>query len=84
MDANWSPQDTSQPKPDKAYNDQELFKFPSVNGFISWMNGLIHWISKCQAITACSSAETEIYATDEYLKSLQHIIHILEDLDHEF
>ena len=44
------------------------------------MGGPLHWISKRQSITARSSTEAEIYATDECVKSLQHISHIFQDL----
>ena len=40
----------------------------------------MHWISKRQSCTARSSAEAEIIATDECVKWLQHISHILDDL----
>ena len=44
------------------------------------MGGPLHWVSKRQSITARSSTEAEIYATDECAKSLQHISHIFTDL----
>ena len=43
--------------------------------------GALHWVSKCQSTTARSSTETEIIATDKCLKWLQHISHILDDLN---
>ncbi len=77
-DANWGPQDQSTPKP----NDPplELFKSRSLSGFIIWSNGPLHWQSKRQTITARSSAEAEIYATDECVKYLIHLRQILTDL----
>ena len=77
-DANWGPQDQSKPKP----NDPniELFKSRSLSGFIIWMHGPVHWVSKRQTITARSTAEAEIYATDECTKFLLHFLHILEEL----
>ena len=44
------------------------------------MNGPIHWVSKRQTITARSTAEAEIYATDECTKFILHLRHILEEL----
>ena len=42
--------------------------------------GPIAWSSKRQKITARSSAEAEIYATDECTKNILHIQHIRQDL----
>jgi len=42
--------------------------------------GPIHWLSKCQSVTAGSSAEAEIYATDECVKFLLELVQILEFL----
>ena len=44
------------------------------------MHGPVHWVSKRQTITARSTAEAEIYATDECTKIIQHLRHILEEL----
>ena len=63
-DANWGPQDQSvpvTPVPDSV----ELFKTRSISGHIIILNGPLHWSAKRQHITARSSAEAEIYATDE-------------------
>ena len=43
--------------------------------------GPLHWMSKRQSITARSSAEAEIYATDECIKSLAHISYIIDGFD---
>ena len=45
------------------------------------MNGPIHWISKRQTITARSRAESEIYATDECIKALLHVNHLITGLE---
>ena len=79
-DANWGPQDASVPDPSKTYEDLDLFKSRSLSGFIIWLGGPLHWVSKRQSATARSSAEAEIIATDECLKWLQHISYILDDL----
>jgi hypothetical protein len=77
-DANWGPQDQSTPKPHDP--PLELFKSRSLSGFILWSNGPLHWQSKRQTVTARSSAEAEIYATDECVKYLTHLRQILTDL----
>jgi len=43
--------------------------------------GPIHWLSKRQLVTAGSSAEAEIYATDECVKFLLELTQILEFLE---
>ena len=78
-DANWGPQDQSKPKPDTT-EQLDLFKSRSMSGYLLWLGGPLHWSAKRQAITARSSAEAEIYATDECVKQLQHLHHIFEDL----
>lgn len=42
--------------------------------------GPLHWSSKRQTITACSSAEAEIYTTDECVKALLHISFLVDGL----
>jgi hypothetical protein len=41
----------------------------------------LHWLPKCQAVTAGSSAEAEIYATDECVKFLLELVQIMEFID---
>ena len=78
-DANWGTQDQSHLDP--LHNEQlELFKSRSLSGYLIWMGGTLHWMSKQQSITARSSTAAEIYAIDECVKALQHISHIFEDL----
>ena len=79
-DANWGPQDASIPKQDDPPQDLDLFKSRSISGFLIWLGGPLHWVSKRQSITARSSAEAEIYAVDECTKCIQHITNILRDL----
>ena len=43
--------------------------------------GPLHWISKRQSTTAASSAEAEIYATDECLKFLLPLVQLMEFLN---
>ena len=79
-DANWGPQDQSHPNPSKP-KELELFKSRSMSGYLIWLGGPIHWVAKRQSITAHSSAEAEIYATDECVKQLIHLSYILDGLD---
>ena len=79
-DENWGPQDQSKPKPDEK-RTLELFKSRSISGFLLWLGGPLHWVSKRQSITARSSAEAEIYATDECTKALLHFHYLLEGLE---
>eukprot|EP00957_Ditylum_brightwellii_P129234 9857660-Ditylum_brightwellii.AAC.1 len=52
-----------------------------MSGFLILFNGPIHWASKHQKITARSSAEAEIYATDECVKELIRLHIIWMDLN---
>ena len=79
-DANWGPQDQSKPHP-SATVELELFKTRSLSGYLIWFGGPLHWSAKRQAITARSSAEAEIYATDECVKQLQYLHNVLDDLN---
>ena len=78
-DANWGPQDQSHPDPNNPA-ELELFKSRSMSGFVIWLGGPVHWIAKRQTITARSSAEAEIYATDECVKQLIQLSYILGGL----
>ncbi len=79
-DANWGPQDQSKPKPNET-RTLDLFKSRSISGYLLWYGGPLHWVSKRQAITARSSAEAEIYATDECTKALLHFHYLLDGLN---
>jgi hypothetical protein len=59
----------------------KLFKNRSVSGFLIWLGGPLHWISKQQSITAQTSTESEIYATDECTKCLLHLAQIVQGFD---
>ena len=85
-DANWGAQDQS-----TSYDPSdtiELHKSRSISGHIISLHGPLHWSSKRQSVTARSSAESEIYATDEcckdiqYLSQLIHELHLQDDLLH--
>ena len=78
-DANWGPQDAS--KPSKQPQQQlDLFKTRSLSGFLLWLQGPLHWCSKRQTITARSTAEAEIYSTDECVKALLHLQQLVSGL----
>jgi hypothetical protein len=75
-DANWGPQDAST----KKLPDLPLFTSRSMSAFYIDLFGPLHWLSKRQTVTAGSSAEAEIYATDECVKVLLELVQILEFL----
>ena len=77
-DANWGSQDLSSMPPN---SEIPLFKSRSISGHIIFLFGPIHWQSKRQSITARSSAEAEIYATDECVRELTYIRKIFTDLE---
>ena len=60
-----------------------MFKSRSISGFLLWLNGPLHWISKRQTITARSSAEAEIYAVDECTKCLLYVQQIIKGFNLE-
>ena len=80
-DANWGPQDQSTPTEASKQVELDLFKSRSISGHIIQLHGPLHWSSKRQRITARSSAEAEIYATDECVKDLIHLKNIITDLN---
>ena len=81
-DANWGPQDQSEltPKYNKKLTELENFVTRSMSGFLVWYNGSLHWCAKRQKCTSRSSAESEIYATDECVKVLLELKNIITDL----
>ena len=78
--ANWVTQGASEPDPSSPPKHLDLFKSQSVVGYILWIDGPLHWISKRQSITARSSTEADIYAMDESVKILHHFSNILEEM----
>jgi hypothetical protein len=78
-DANWGPQDASVTSTNMN-TPQHPFKSRSVSGYLLWLGGPLHWSSKRQKITARSSAEAEIYATDECVKQIQYLRNIIHDM----
>ncbi len=77
-DANWGPQDASL---SSVIMELPLFTSRSMSAFYVDLMGPLHWISKRQQVTACSSAEAEIYATNECVKFLLELVQILEFLE---
>lgn len=73
-DANWGPQDASK---STTNSDLTLFVSRSMSAFFIDLLGPIHWLSKCQTVTATSSAEAEIYATNECVKFLLELSQLL-------
>ena len=80
-DANWGPQDQSTVPQHSIPAELETFKSQSISGFLIYLLGPLDWCSRRQRLTAHSSCESEIYATDECIKQLTHIRHILDDLE---
>jgi hypothetical protein len=73
-DANWGPQDASI----KKTSELPLFVSQSMSAYYIDLYGPLHWLSKCQTITTSSSAEAEIYATDECVKFLLELVKLLD------
>ena len=77
-DANWGGQDQGHNR--SQITELERFKTRSVSGYVILFNGPLHWSSKRQQITARSSAEADIYATDQCVKELLLLKHMAKDL----
>lgn len=77
-DANWGPQDATQ---SRTAIELPLFTSRSMSAYYIDLLGPIHWLSKRQSVTAGSSAEAEIYATDKCVKFLLELSQILDFLD---
>ena len=80
-DANWGPQDQSKPPTKSPPPKLTLFKTRSMSGYMTWCHGPLMWTSKRQTYTARSSAEAEIYATDECTKNILHLLHIIDEME---
>jgi hypothetical protein len=75
--ANWGPQDASISSLPK---ELPLFASRSMSAFYVDLLGPLHWKSTRQKITAASSAEAEIYATDECVKFLLELVQLVDFL----
>jgi hypothetical protein len=76
-DANWGPQDASL---SSSGHDLPLFVSRSMSAYYIDLLGPLYWMSKRQKVTAASSAEAEIYATDECVKFLLELKQLLDFL----
>jgi len=76
-DANWGPQDATL---SNVNQDLPLFVSRSMSAFYIDLFGPLHWLSKRQTVMAASSAEAEIYATDECVRFLLDIVQLLDFL----
>jgi len=77
LDTNGGPQDATL----QESNDLPLFVSRSMSAFYVDLFGPLHWLSKHQSVTAGSSAEAEIYATDECVKFLLELVQLLDFLN---
>jgi hypothetical protein len=77
-DANWGPQDATHAK---TPCELPLFVSQSMSAFYIDLYGPLHWMSRRQSVTAGSSAEAEIYATNECVKFLLELSQLFEFLD---
>jgi len=77
-DANRGPQDASL---SQSTQDLPFFVSRSMSAYYVDLLGPLHWMSKHQKVTAASSAEAEIYATDECVKFLLELSQLLDFLD---
>jgi hypothetical protein len=77
-DANWGPQDATVPT---VPIELPSFVSRSMSAFYIDLLGPVHWLSKRQTVTAGSSAEAEIYATDECVKFLLELAQLLMFLE---
>jgi hypothetical protein len=76
-ETNWGPQDATL---SNVNQDLPLFVSRSMSAFYIDLFGPLHWLSKRQTVMAASSAEAEIYATDECVRFLLDIVQLLDFL----
>ena len=81
-DSNWGPMDASKPKRDAAPIERDPDSFRSVSGsLIFFSHGPVSWGAQRQTLTALSSCEAEINATNETVKSILEIRILLRNLN---
>lgn len=79
-DSNWGSQDQSISNPQAPPKQLQPFTIHSISGFLVYYMGPIYWSWRRQTSTAQSSAESDIYATNECIKYLQYLRNILQDI----
>jgi hypothetical protein len=80
-DANWGPQDASQPTDSNKLDRMTIDECRSLQGMIIVrMGGAIAWKSYREKKVSRSSCESEIHATDECCKLTQGLRLVMEDL----
>jgi hypothetical protein len=76
-DAYWGPEDASL---SSTCSELPLFVSCSMSAYYIDLFGPLHWLSKRQSVTAGSSAEAEIHATDECVKFLLELDQLMDFL----
>jgi len=76
--ANWGPHDATRPS---SPVELPLFTSRSMSAFYIDPLDPLHWMSKRQSVTAGSSAQAEIYATNECVKFLIDLVILLDFLE---
>ena len=79
-DANRAFQDQSVPNPKEPLPPVDLHFTPSTSGHIILLEGPLQWKACRQTITARSTAESEIYATNNCVKEILHLSNTIQDL----
>jgi hypothetical protein len=77
-DANWGPQDATTTKSKPC--ELSSFVSCSMSAYYVDLFGPLHWMSKRQTVTAGSSAEAKIYATNECEKFLLELVQVFDFL----
>lgn len=80
-DSNWGPQDASIPNPNAPPEQLDLFKTRSISGHVILLHGPLHWFAGRRKCTAQSTAEAEIYSTNDCVRDLINLRHIIKDLN---
>lgn len=80
-DSNWGPMDASKLKPHASPVECHPDSFWSISGsIIMYSNGPDSWGAQRQTLTALSSSEAEINATNKNVKSILELCFLLRDL----
>jgi hypothetical protein len=79
-DVNWGAQDARVSSSTSKPMELPLFTSRFMSAFYVDILGPLHWSSKQQTVTASSSAEAELYATNECVKFLLELVQLLDFL----